>query len=555
METPTDSHQPSVLFDETGQAPAISEHLLLLGTALLGLLVWVSNSVFWWTHLEGDAPLYPIITLEVLKGHHYLMTEGQAHGGTLLIYVRAALFWLFGVSHFLGFFVNGLFATAGAVLWARFAKRQWGLKAGVVMGLLGAVATERFARSACTDYFVFTLFSSGLMLNFAEAESRQLVVRRKAALLAGLLIGFSWYICRFSALYLVAAMLFYLSAIEPTRRRLWVPSWRELTSTNLDRTLLYIIPSGFALSVLAFFTDDRFLGVNAESNLKVFIALSLLVWFRHRWRCVFSSFVNILLVGAGIGIGLIPEFCFKAFVGTKDRVTGLVRWSDIHAYSSEILPRIGENFSFYHQRSLGYVAAACGVALLALGLGQKRHWLVVAPVLLCLGAWLTIHTYMHLPSQYFFPVFFPLYLSAAFAVAKSRFPKTALALTTVLFGIGALDIATNAFVPNAIRESGVIESLDAWRAQYHLGTEGFGQMTSNYDIMWASKGNYFLPQFDLDSRFLERQAQVHQLERVLFVYSDTDRYALQLPPGYNVLDHKELPHGFKIFVLEKNHGT
>lgn len=538
--------------NQTQDVP-LSDRAILLITTIAGLATWTLHSIFWWAHLEGDAPLYPFLSVRVLEGQHFLMTEGQAHGGTLLIYLRAALFKIFGVSHFIGFFVNGIFATAGAVLWSRFALKYSGKTAALVMGLLGAVATERFARSACTDYFVFTLFSSGLMLCFAEAMARKPQITRRDALAAGLLIGFSWYICRFSAMYLVAAFVFFLAMVPEARRFYWVPRASELWNGLANKALVTVTAIGLGLSAIAFFANDQFLGINAESNLKIFIVVGALTWLKLRFRQALGALSHGALLLVGALITLSPEIAFKRIVAVKDRSTGLVRWRDLEPLVKEIPVRIGENFAFYHPSSWGIVAAVCGFALVALLCGKRRYFPVVLPVVMTLAAWLCIHTYMHLPTQYFFPVFFPLYLAAGIAVAESRFRKTAIALTAVVFAVGLIDNLTNAVTPNVIARSQVIEKIEETKAKWNISHDsGFGMMPSNYNIMWAAKGKYFFPKTRDDERFQAEQKLVWDLPRVLYVHHEKDRHPPTLPSGYEVLEELRLNDGFRLWALEKS---
>jgi hypothetical protein len=535
----------------------LTENRVIAWAAALSVAVWTMHSLLWWVHLEGDAPLYPILSLKVLEGRQYLMTEGQAHGGTLLIYLRAALFKLFGVSHFIGFFVNGAFVAAGVALWTRFAARYAGLTGALVTGTLAAIATERFARAACTDYFAFTALSSGLMLNLALDFARKPRVSARDAALAGALTGFSWYICRFSALYLLAAAGFYLAALPPERRALFVPSRRELFRGALNRLLAVATVVLAALSVVAFFTNDSFLGINAESNLKVAVALALATWLRHRFPVVLSALPRLAAAAGGFLVGYAPELLFKILVGTKDRATGLVRWRDLEPMLPEIPSRLGINFSFYYPLTLGLVSAACALALLCLGARRKGFLPVLAPVVLAFGAWVSIHTYMHLSPQYFFPVFLPAYLAAGFAVERSRFPRFALALSAIMLAVGVADLARNATEPNAIAEARVLERLHDWSARYGV-TEGFGHMASNYNVMWAGKGWPFLMRSPLlggDERFRGDQERVKNDARVFYLHQDSDREDLEVPPGYTVLEKASLGHGFDAFVLEKRNGT
>src|SRR4051794_11690358 len=82
------------------RAMTLKGRLIICGTFALSALVWALISMHWYAILDGDAALYSLMSLDVLGGHHHLYTVGQSHGGTPLVYLRAALFALFGPSHF-----------------------------------------------------------------------------------------------------------------------------------------------------------------------------------------------------------------------------------------------------------------------------------------------------------------------------------------------------------------------------------------------------------------------------------------------------------------------
>src|SRR5262245_44243966 len=139
------------------------ERFVILGTLAATLLVWVFQALNWHALLDGDAALYSLMSLDALDGRHLLYTAGQSHGGTIpLVYLRAGLFKIFGVSHFLGFFINGVVVAGAAALWARFAFRLSGPVAGLVTGLLCAVGSQVLAQYSLTDYYAFSLFLGGV---------------------------------------------------------------------------------------------------------------------------------------------------------------------------------------------------------------------------------------------------------------------------------------------------------------------------------------------------------------------------------------------------------
>lgn len=278
---------------------------ILVAAFGLTLLVWTLECTHWWVHLEGDNPLYTIMSLEVLKGHQFLMTAGQSHGGTLLVYIRAGLFWLFGVSQFTGFFLNGFVVAVAVVLWARIALLTAGPVAALVMAVLGAVSTECAVRVSCTDYYALSLVMGGLMLNVAHALASDRKISLKEIFGLGFLIAFSWYVCRLTALYMVPAVIFYLTLTSARRRALLLPARRELKKKS-SRVLVIAFSVASVLVVLAYLTSDRFMGVNAESTLKIALLLAFMIWLKHRWRLFILYPANWLVFIIGAFLGYLP---------------------------------------------------------------------------------------------------------------------------------------------------------------------------------------------------------------------------------------------------------
>lgn len=527
---------------------------IIWGCTILSLLVWAHYASVWWVHLEGDSPLYPMMSMRVLEGKHFIMTAGQSHGGTLLVYLRALLYKLFGVSQFLGFYVNGMAMALGVMLWTRFACRISGNFGGAITGILCAVGNERLVRAACTDYFAITMVTSGLMLNFSEFLSRKFEISRRDSFFIGFLLGISWYLCRFSALYAVSAFFFFAWLSPSVRSRLFIPSKSEFRKSVIGRLLSITLCIGLFLTVMGFFTSDRFLGVNAEANLKFTVILGAVTIFWFRWRAIIPAIDKILLVAAGAVIGLTPELYYKWFVPhNPDRVTGLVRWNDIEAMLTEIPYRIGIMFSFYSPTKWGEIAAISVLGIFFLGYfseKKERYIPILLQFLIALGAWFSVHTYMHMASQYFFIAMFPIYLGAGFAARRSRFRAIALILSCIILGCGLFDIKNNLASANIYEESKIAELLDQWKTKWGV-TSGFGQLDSDYNVMFATNGKVILPYARGDERFPDWQDAVRKLNRILYLYHPNDRQPPWNHDGYIVLDKMELKHGFQIVVLEK----
>ena len=205
-----------------------TERMLLVLGIFLTLAVWIVHASYWWVHLEGDNPLFPLMSIQILKGHHFLVTAGQAHGGTYLAYVRALLFFCFGVSHFLGIYINGIVIAVAVALWARFVYRVAGTTSALVFIVLSGIGNEMFVRLSATDYYALSLVCGGLLLNTSEYFSRQKAHSLKHWFLAGILLGTSLYICRFTMLYFLVAALFFFVLCDDSIRKKTLPTMREL---------------------------------------------------------------------------------------------------------------------------------------------------------------------------------------------------------------------------------------------------------------------------------------------------------------------------------------
>ncbi|MEW6056689.1 MAG: hypothetical protein AB1540_08745 [Bdellovibrionota bacterium] len=530
-----------------------SLRVILATSFVLSLMVWLIHSMHWWVHLEGDNPLYSVMSMEVLRGKHFFVTAGQVHGGTPLVYLRAFLFSIFGISTFLGFFVSGVVIALSVVLWARFAFLVAGPVAGWVMGVLGAIGTEGFVRPALTDYYGVSLLTGGLLLNAALALAKRPSFTFRSSFLIGLLAGFAIYICRFSFLYILSAALFFFALIPASRRNELFPTGIK-KSDLLGRVLFYASIAGLLLSIVAFFVSDRFLGINAEKTLKYSVVGFAVAWLSQRWKLVLKKAPMLLLAGLGFILGLLPELAYRlTHPAHADRVTGLVRWGDIASLLGQLPFRIGFNFSFYHPLTLGLFAVFCWLVVLGLGWYSKRRLLYAAAfisAILPIGAWFGIHTYMYLVVQYFFPAFFPLYLALAIAVALSKSQKLAAAFVVPVALIGLSDVILNTRQPNPFQESRILERLQEWQDKYDVKM-GFGHYPSNYNLMFAAEGRWKIPFFEADERFPGFQDEVRREKRIFYIRKDGDRREPLDISRYRVLDQARLSHGFEIKVLEK----
>lgn len=528
--------------------------LFVLTAALLSLTIWVFYARHWWIMAGGESSVYSLMSLRILEGKHYLMTAGQAHGGTPLAYLRASLFRIFGVSHFIGGLVNGLTIALAVALWTRFSIRWSGKKlTGAVTGLLMAVGSGQFARLAQIDYFALSLITGGLLLNLVEFMTRQERVSRLDAFCFGLLSGMTWHVWPLSFLYVIGASVIFLSSISAVRQRLYIPSRRELMNGKINRLLTAtIVVCGF-LSLMAFFTYDRFLEVNAESNARLMLILMVATVIKHRWRPALESATNFVLLALGTLLGAGPTLYFRALSPEKaDHPRGLVRWQDIVDMLHAMPERIGANFSQAAPLTLGLGAAAAAVLILALGFfssdRQKRYRAVLIMVLLLFASWAFLHTDVYFDQRRFFILFFPLYLAIGLAAGSSRFRKTILALALVPLVLGIYDFRINYDKPNVFAESAVIEQIKSLSTRWHT-SQVQAPLGLNYDLTWASLGEIKVGASASDERFPEFQAAHRHAQRLILVQTG-------LPAESNgLLEDIPLRHGFHVMVLEKAPGT
>ncbi|MBI3541987.1 MAG: hypothetical protein HY075_01750, partial [Deltaproteobacteria bacterium] len=340
-----------------------SERPILVAVVALVLGVWVVQATHWNSLLDADSALYSLMSTQVLKGYHYVYTCGQAHGGTPLVYLRALLFRLFGASHFLGFYVNGAMVAVAAALWARFAFRLAGPVAALVTGTLAAVGSQIFAQYSLTDYYVLSLVAGGLMLDAAWVLARRERIATRSLFWLGLLGGFSFYVCRFTPLYALLAFAYFLAHTDAVRRASWLPTLTDLKRARhargwLTKLLVVAFVVNSILFFPAFLTDDRFLGINAESTLKLSFKLLAALWFVHRWPLAVRAPLRVLTFAAGAVLGFSPHFLFlKLHPEINDRLTGLVRWSDLAPKLPKILDLVGADFSRSAPLTIGLAGA------------------------------------------------------------------------------------------------------------------------------------------------------------------------------------------------------
>ena len=532
------------------------ERLIIGMTSALTLVLWVFQSLHWGSILDGDSSIFSLMSTEVLKGHHFLYTAGQAHGGTPLIYVRALLFKLFGISHFAGFFINGIMVAASGALWAGFAFRLAGPLAALSVGLLVAVATKVFAQISLTDYYVLSLLTGGLMLNAAAMLAKRSELSAKAAFWLGGLTGFSFYICRFTPLYALLATAFYFALSPTTRLAVMLPTPRELYRTRgvkgiASKALLLAIAVNTLLIFPAFFTSDAFLGVNAEAALKLTVKLALALWLLHRWPLLIMSIRPLLFI-AGAALGMLPHFAFQ-YVHPEhvDRTTGLVRWNDFAPLISDIPFNIGANFTRTAPFTYGLAGAVAAALLLALGFtgldSNRKRWLKIglaAGLLPPLASWVLIHTYMYFKVQYFYPAYLPLYLCLGFAVASSRWKAPALACLSVILLAGSVDLYSNFTAPNYRTTSGILELMQEWGVD-----KGSGEYDSSYETMWTYETAVTFEPLH-NGRFPKLLEQIDSASRIAWVHHEGDLIPRE-KLAYTVLRTSKLNNGYTIELLSK----
>ncbi|MBI3556426.1 MAG: hypothetical protein HY074_09205 [Deltaproteobacteria bacterium] len=533
------------------------ERLLIGSTAALALVIWFFQSLHWHSMMDGDTSIFPLMSTEVLKGHHFIYTAGQAHGGTPLVYLRALVFRIFGVSQFTAVFLNGLVLVASGVLWSCFAYRLAGPLTCLAVGLLTAIGSEPLAQYSLTDYYVLSFFAGGLMLNAAIALSARVRMSHTAAFWLGGLTGFAFYICRFTPLYALLATAFYLSLSPSTRSAALLPAARELYRTRgIKGIVSKLLLVGLAVNTLlifpAFFTSDSFLGVNAEAALKTSAKLALALWLLHRWPLLLKT-TRPLIFAAGATLGMVPHFAFALTHPEHiDRTTGLVRWSDFAPLVSSIPFNVGSNFARAAPLTWGLAGAIAALLLLALGFtgrnAKLKRWLaigLVAGVLPAIASWVLIHTYMYFKVQYFYPGLMPLYLCLGLAVASSRWKPPALALLGIVLLTGCIDLYASFSKPNYRINSGILETMHEWGVD-----KGTGFYDSTYDVMWALGNQVTLDPLHA-SRFPLLHDQVTAAPRIAYIFHEGDDVP-EAKSEYKIERTRHLPNGYTLELLSKS---
>ncbi len=533
------------------------ERLIIASTSALALVIWIFQALHWNSLLDGDAALYSLMSTQVLKGQQFLYTAGQAHGGTPLVYLRAAAFKIFGITQFTGFFINGLVLIASGALWSCFAFRVAGPLACLSVGLLTAIGSEPLAQYSMTDYYVLSFFAGGLMLCSAQSLSTRVRLSGQATFWIGVLTGFAFYICRFTPLYAMLATAFFLTLSPALRSAMLLPAPRELVRTRgvkglLSKLLLVTFAVNTLLFFPAFFTSDAFLGVNAEAALKLSVKLALAVWLLHRWPLLIKTRRPLLFV-AGALMGMLPHFAFVILhPGHVDRTTGLVRWSDFAPLLSTVPLNIGSNFARAAPLTFGMAGAFAALALVALGFTGRDKKLkrllvigLVAGVLPAVASWVLIHTYMYFKVQYIYPALLPLYLCLGLAVASARWKTPALGLVGVILLCGCVDLYANFTKPNYRTTSGILELMREWGVD-----KGSGDYDSTYDIMWAYGNAITLDPLHA-SRLPRLRAEVEASPRIAYIYREGDTVPDE-KRGYQVLRSARLNNGYTLEMLSKS---
>jgi len=315
-------------------------------------------------------------------------------------------------------------------IWIFLAYQLAGKGAAFFMGLLGLVGSVSFLQAEWIGSVQIRLIVAGILFNIAAfLATKEERVGPKGLAVVGAGLGVCWPSFWFAVMHVTPALLLYSARTSEYQRARLFPTRRE-TERGLSKLWSLVIMCGALASVISFFKSDQFFGINAESNLKLTVFLTLGFWFKHRWALVLHYPRNVLSLFAGLAVGLAPWLIYQTSVLPLDSESlGLARWSDLKPLVDTIPNTLATALNNAHPGTLGLVTLGSFSVVLALGLGtQDRRFFrgVLGMVLFALVAWLTIRTPAYLQAEQLLPFLFTIYLATSTLAFKTKFKKLAL---------------------------------------------------------------------------------------------------------------------------------
>lgn len=303
-------------------------------------------------------------------------------------------------------YFSGFIAAAGLAYWTRFACVIGGDLAGVVMGLLGAVAATIFVQATNSELHAAAVFFGGLLLNIAEYWSKENKLTTRNLFVTGVVAGLAAATSIATAPYLVGAVAFFFAMTSEVRRAFWVPSTREMKS-QVSRVMLLVIIGLLLVAAASWNAQRPFYGMDAAPAFTLAAQALVILWCWHRARLFVASARRFAFFLGGLFLGGVIPAALKISSFRGFRPFPVVNLS---AWIGEMPLRLCEVFSVLSPHKLGLAALVGALVVLVGGFltirGRNRR--VYATSLVVTAVSMTSWT-----------AYYPLYLSLAFAVGLS----------------------------------------------------------------------------------------------------------------------------------------